>query len=160
MSRRRRRAGRDRRGTGRSALGERVAHATNGQDEGRRRRIVLDLLAQVADVDVDGLLVLVEGLVVAQQLEELATRVDAARPGCEVAQDFELRGGEADPSGATLDPPTLQVDDQVVVADDPPASRVREIAVRAPQERLDPAQELTQAERFREVVVRAELETN
>ena len=119
MSRRMRRTGRDRRSTGRSALGERVAHATDRQDEGRRRRIVLDLLAQVADVDVDGLLVLVEGLVVAQQLQELAAGVDAARPGGEVAQDLELGRGEADPSGAALDPPTLQVDDQVVVADDP-----------------------------------------
>src|SRR5688572_32572379 len=111
-SRRTRRQGRVRRITGRSALGERVADATDGQDEGRRGRIVLDLLAQVADVDVDGLLVLVEGLVVAQQLEELPTRKDAARPGCEVAQDLELRGGEADPSGATLDPPALEVDDE------------------------------------------------
>ena len=41
-----------------------------------------------------------------------------------------------------------------------PAGRVGEVAVRAPQERLDPAQELAQAERLREVVVRTELETD
>ena len=54
------------------------------------RRVVLDLVAQVADVDVDRLLVLVERLVVAQQLEQLAAREDATGPGGEVAQDLEL----------------------------------------------------------------------
>ena len=55
-----------------SALGEGVAGTSNGQHEDRRRWIVLDLLAQVADVDIDRLLVLIERLVVAQQLEQLA----------------------------------------------------------------------------------------
>ena len=55
-----------------SALGELVAGAPDGQDELRHRRVVLDLVAQVAHVDVDRLLVLVERLVVAQQLEQLA----------------------------------------------------------------------------------------
>ena len=66
------RPGRRRAGPGGSALGEGVADTSDRQDERRRRRVVLDLLAQVADVDVDGLLVLVERLVVAQQLEQLA----------------------------------------------------------------------------------------
>ena len=57
----------------RSALGEGVADTADRQDERRRGGIVLDLVAQVADVDVDRLLVLVEGLVVAEQLEQLAT---------------------------------------------------------------------------------------
>ena len=73
-----------------SALGEGVADTSDGQDEGRRGRVVLDLVAQVADVDVDRLLVLVERLVVAEQLEQLAAGVDAARPRGEVAQDLEL----------------------------------------------------------------------
>src|SRR5829696_2163051 len=51
-----------------SALGEGVADTADRQDEGRRGRIVLDLLPKVAHVDVDRLLVLVERLVVSQQL--------------------------------------------------------------------------------------------
>ena len=44
------------------------------------------------------------------------------------------------------------------MADDPAAGRVGQVAVRAPQERLDPAHQLAQPERLRQVVVRAELE--
>lgn len=51
------------------ALGEGVADATDRHYEGRHGRIVLDLVAEMADVDVDRLLVLVEGLVVAEELE-------------------------------------------------------------------------------------------
>src|SRR6185312_6628662 len=126
-TRRRRRQRRERRNTGRSALGERVADAADRQDERRRRRIVLDLLAQVADVHVDGLLVLVERLVVAQQLEQLATGVDTTGPGREMAQDLELRRREADAPGPTLHAATLKVDDEVLVADDPAAGGVREV---------------------------------
>src|SRR3954469_2686208 len=80
-----------------SALGERVADTTHRHDEGGHGRIVLDLVAQMADMDVDRLLVLVERLVVAKKLEELAARVDAARAGSEVAEDLELGRGQADP---------------------------------------------------------------
>ena len=59
---------------------EGVPDASDGQDEGGGRRVILDLLAKVAHVDVDGLLVLVERLIVAQQLEQLRARVDATRP--------------------------------------------------------------------------------
>src|SRR5712672_3355200 len=57
-------------------LGECVAHPSDGQDERGHGRIVLDFVAEMADMDVDRLLVLVEGLVVAQQLEQLRARVD------------------------------------------------------------------------------------
>ena len=70
----------------RSALGEGVADTSDRQHEHRRRRIVLDLVAQMAHVDVDRLLVLVERLVVAQQLEQLAR---GCRPG-----RAARRGGE------------------------------------------------------------------
>src|SRR5690349_6019323 len=79
-----------------SALGEGVPGTPHRQDETRIRRVVFQLLAQVADVDVDRLLVLVERLVVADQLQQLTTREDASRPCREVAQDLELGGGEAD----------------------------------------------------------------
>src|SRR5439155_1685288 len=69
-----------------SALGEGVADSPHGQDEGWRGGIVLDLLAQVADVDVDRLLVLVERLVVARcQHEHRRLRPSGAQP----AQDLE-----------------------------------------------------------------------
>src|SRR5688500_1497130 len=80
------------RGRGLSALGECIADSAHGQHERRRRGVVLDLVAQVADVDIDRLLVLVERLVVAEQLEQLAARVDATRPAGQVTQDLELGG--------------------------------------------------------------------
>jgi hypothetical protein len=58
-------------------FGEGVADAADRHDERRDGRVVLDLVAEMADVDVDRLLVLVEGLVVAQELEKLAPGVDA-----------------------------------------------------------------------------------
>src|SRR5579863_6050435 len=76
----------------RSALGEGVTGTTHRQHEGRHRRIVLDLVAQMAHMDVDRLLVLVERLVVAQQLEQLAPRVDAPGSAGEVAEDLEFGG--------------------------------------------------------------------
>src|SRR3954453_13382171 len=96
-------------------LGERVAGATDGQDECGFGWIVLDLFAEVTDVDVDGLLVLVERFVVAHQLEQLAAREHAARPRGEVTQDLELGSRQADPSRAALHAPALEVDDQVGV---------------------------------------------
>ena len=85
MSRRSRRGSRNRRRPDASALGEGVADTPHRQDEGGHRRIVLDLVAQMAHVHVDGLLVLVERLVVAQELEQLA---NACRHG-----RVERRGG-------------------------------------------------------------------
>src|SRR5687768_15695389 len=95
------------------AFGERVAGAAQRQDEGRVGRIVLELLAQVADVDVDRFLVLVEGLVVAHELEQLTPREDAARLRRQVAQDLELGCREADPAVAALDAAPLEIDQQV-----------------------------------------------
>ena len=62
-------------------------------------------------MDVDGLLVLVERLVVAQQLEQLAPAEDTAGPAGEVAQDLELGRGQRDAPRAALDAPALEVDD-------------------------------------------------
>ena len=80
-------------------------------------------------MDVDGLLVLVERLVVAQQLEQLGARVDAAGTGGQVTQDLELGRCQADPPVATLDASPFEIDKQVAVADDPPADGIREVAV-------------------------------
>src|SRR4051794_25022185 len=126
-------------------LGERVAGATDGQDECWFGWIVLDLLAKVTDVDVDRLLVLVERFIVAHEFEQLTAREHAARPRGEVAQDLELGRGQADASCAALHAPALEVNDQVGVPDQSAARGVSEIAVRTPQQRFDPAHQLTQA---------------
>jgi hypothetical protein len=80
----------------RSALGEGIADPSVGQHELGLGRIVLDLVPQVADMDVDGFLVLVERLVVPEELEQLAPREDPPRPAGEMAQDLELRRGQRD----------------------------------------------------------------
>src|SRR5262245_44618258 len=143
-----------------SALGEGVTDTAHRLDERWRGGIVLDLVAQVAHVDVDRLLVLVEGLVITQELQQLASRVHAARPRREVTQDLELRGGQADPALAALDAPALQVDHEVAVADDPAAGGVGEVAVGPTEECLDPAHQLAEAVRLRQVVVGAQLEAD
>src|SRR5690242_12051495 len=99
------------------ALGEGVPGTPHRQDEARIGRIVLELLAQMADVDVDGLLVLVERLVIAHQLEQFAPREDPPRPCGEVSQDLELRGREADSLVAARDAPPFEIDHQVAMAD-------------------------------------------
>src|SRR5687767_9780119 len=147
-------------GARRSTLGKRVPDSTDRLDEGRMRGVVLELVAQVAHVDVDRLLVLVESLVIAQQVEELGAGVDAARLAGEVPEDLELGRGQADAALAALDAPPVEVDQQVLVADDATADRVGEVAVRTAQERLDPAQQLAQAERLGQVVVGAQLQAD
>src|SRR5688500_12697338 len=62
-----------------SVFGEGIAHASHRPDVARVRRVGLDLVPDVADVNVDGSLVLLEGIVVVpHQLEQLGTGVDAA----------------------------------------------------------------------------------
>ena len=77
-----------------------------------------------------------------------------------MAQELELRGGQVDALGAALDAPSLQVDDQVLVPDLAATGRVREVAVGAPQERLDAAHQLPQPERLGQVVVRTQLQAD
>src|SRR3954470_1755014 len=159
-SRRNRPGMRARRSTGRSALGEGVADTPHRQDERRGRRVVLDLVAQMAHVHVDRLLVLIEGLVVAQELEQLRAGVDATWPRREVPQDLELRGCQADPAVAALDAPPLEVDEQVAMTDHATADGIGEVAVGAAQKCLDAAHQLAQPERLRQVVVGTELEAD
>src|SRR6266566_2248681 len=77
-----------------------------------------------------------------------------------MAEDLELRRRQADPAVAPLDPPPLEVDDEVAVPDHPAAGRVAEIAVGSAEERLDAAHQLAQPKWLREVVVRAELQAD
>src|SRR3954470_24306069 len=148
------------RGVRLSALGERVPDTANGLDEGGMRRVVLELVPQVADVDVDRLLVLVERVVVAEEIEQLRPRVDATGLAREVAEDLELRRRQADPALTALDPPPVEVDQQVAMPDHAPADGVGQVSVGPAEERLDPAEELAQPERRRQVIVRPELEAD
>src|SRR5688572_5169898 len=86
-------------GSGRSAsvFGEGIPDAPHRRDVAGLGRIWLDLVSDMADVDVDRPLVLLERVVVvAHQLEQLAPRVDAARSGREVSEQVELCRREAD----------------------------------------------------------------
>ena len=73
-------------------------------------------------------------------------------------EDLELGRRQADPAVAALDAAPLEVDEQVAVADDAPTGGIGQVAVRAPQERLDPAHQLAQPERLGQVVVGSQLE--
>ncbi len=77
-----------------------------------------------------------------------------------MAQDLELRGGQADALVATLDASAVEVDDQVAMADEPPAHGIGEVAVGAPQQGLDAALQLAQTERLGHVVICAHLEAD
>src|SRR6185369_647911 len=59
-----------------------------------------------------------------------------------------------------LDPPPIEIDQEVVMADDASADGVGEVAVGASEHRLDPAQELAQPEWLGEVVVGPELQAD
>jgi len=62
------------------------------------------------------------------------------------------------PTAVTV--PPLEIDHEIPMAEDAATGRIGEVAVGPPEQRLDPAQELAQAVRFREVVVGAELEAD
>src|SRR6185369_11245504 len=121
---------------------------------------VLDLVAQMAHMDIDRLLVLIERLIVAQQLEQLAARVDPTRPRSEVTEDLEFRGSERDPPRSALHAASLEVDEQIPVTNDAAPGSVREVSVRTTKKRLDPTHQLAKAEGLGEVVIGAELETD
>src|SRR5215208_4741371 len=85
-----------------SLLLEAVPHAAFGQDHLRVRRILLQLLAQVADVNVDRALVPV--LRVAEHvLEQLRAREDTTRLPRKREQDLELEERELDGLTVALD---------------------------------------------------------
>src|SRR5439155_6530389 len=58
------------------------------------------------------------------------------------------------------DAAAFEVDDEILVADDPPPGRIREVAIGPSQEGADAAHQLAQAERLGQVVVGAELEAD
>ncbi len=145
----------------RSVLGERIADPSHRPDVARLGGIRLDLVADVADVDVDGALVRFERVVVvADELEQLGAGEDAARLGGEVAEQVELRRGEVDPLPVARDAPALEVDDEVAAAQGAAAPDLGQLAVGATELRLHAAHELADAERLHQVVVGTDLEAD
>ena len=121
-----------------SVLGEGIPDAPHRPDVARLRRVRLDLIADVADVDVDRPLVLFEGVVVvAHQLEQLGAGIDPPGPRGEMAQEVELGGGQADALTGARDAPSLEVDDEVAAPEGATGLGVGQLPVGAAQERLD-----------------------
>src|SRR5881397_732787 len=100
-------------GGGASVFAERIADPSHRLDVARLGGIGLDLVSDVADVNVDGALVGFERLVVAHELQELGAGVDPAGLCRQVTQKVELGGRQADPFAAARHAAALHVDHQV-----------------------------------------------
>src|ERR1035437_8833735 len=143
-----------------SALREGVPRAADRQDEPRAGWIVFQLLAQVADVDVDRLFVLVQRLVIADELQQLAAGGDAAGLAGEGAQYLQLGAGQGDAPAAALDAPPLQIYQQVAVAEQAASAGIGQIAVGPPKQGLDAAHQFAQPKRLGHVVVCAQVQAD
>src|SRR3954447_24974845 len=121
-----------------SALLEAVPHAAFGKDHLRVRRIRLQLLAEVTDVDVDGAVVAV--LRVAEHvLEQFGAGEHAAGLAREREQDLELEERELDRVAVQLDGALGRIDAQAVVKDRLIDGLLGAAHPRAPEHRLDAA---------------------
>ena len=89
-------------------------------------------------------------------IEQLGSRVDAARLRSQNDEQLELRGGEIDCIGTAHDGPLYKVDLDVRGTDDVGSH----LAAGTPQYRLDPRNELPRAERLDHIVVGAQLQTD
>src|SRR5262245_60118147 len=87
---------------GYGAVPEPVAGSADGEDELGIARVALDLLAQMADVDVDRPRLAVVGAP-ADPLEQLPSREDDARLGSEQREELELDERQLDRRSAYLD---------------------------------------------------------
>src|SRR5215208_1597082 len=95
---------------GGSVFAECIAHAPHRPDVARLGGIGLDLVANVADMNVDGPLVGLQRLIVADQLQQLGAGVDATRATGHMAQQVELGRGQRDALPVTGHASSLQVD--------------------------------------------------
>src|SRR3954453_2123644 len=139
-------------------VAEAVADSAHGEEVLRLLGVELELLAQVADVDVDRPRVAVCA-VAPDAGEEHVARPDAAGVRRERREDLELHVRRRDLGAAYAHAPLGEVDAQLVdvqrllVGD-----RVAPRHPAAPERRLDAAAELAQRERLGDVVIGAELE--
>src|SRR4249919_2439521 len=136
---------------------EAIARAAHREDQLGIARIPLDLLAQVADVDVDRARLAVVRPA-PQSLQELAPREHDAGALREDDQHLELDERELDGLPANVDCPSGNVDPELAPLDEllPFSGEVRRRG--APEECAHAAPELADRERLRDVVVRPELE--
>src|SRR5918994_93375 len=140
-----------------SPVPEAIADPAHGQDQLRRLRLGLELLAQMPDMDVDRPRIAVGG-VSPDALEQHRTAEYPPWRARKRRQDLELDVRKPHGLAAHLDEPLLEVDPQLTRLD-----RLLELLFGvsergAPQHRLDAAAELAHRERLRDVVVGAELE--
>ena len=71
---------------------------------------------------VDGPFVLLQRVVVAHELEELAPGVDPARAACQVSEEVELGGRKRDAVAVARHSTAVEVDDQIAATQQAPGS--------------------------------------
>src|SRR3954468_3437252 len=138
----------------RSPVPEAVARAADREDQLGRLRLLFELLAQVADVHVDGARVAV-GAVAPDRAQQLLAVVQPPRLVHQALQQLEL--GERQPHGLGGDrhPALALVEHHVGDLQQPV---VEQVAVGAAQDRADARPQLGEAERLGDVVVGAGLQ--
>src|SRR5829696_10086130 len=99
-----------------SCVPEAVADAAHGQDQLRSLRLLLELFAQVADVDVDRARVAVGGIA-PYALEKHRAAEHSPRAASQRREHLELDVGEPHGLVAHLDLTAIEVDAQVAVLD-------------------------------------------
>src|SRR6188768_665168 len=146
------------RGAGAScAVPEAVPRAPHREDQLRLARVALDLLPEMADVDVDRARLAVVGTP-ADALEQLSAAEHDPRLRREQREQLELDERERDGRAPDVHRAARKVDDDLAPVDHVLAP-AREMRVRgATEQRAHAAAELPDRERLRDVVVRAELE--
>src|SRR5262245_29941059 len=127
-------------------ISEPVTHASHREEVLRLARVALELLAQVADMDVDRARVAVGG-VAPDLLEQHLAGHHAARGAGERREDLELHVGQPDLRATSADGPALEVDLEVAGADRPVAARAATEHLDSAQGRLHAAAELADGER-------------
>src|SRR5579884_1940 len=135
---------------------EAVSNAWLGQNQLRMRRILLDLLAQIADVNAE-VLGLVSVLSPPNPSKEVLVQDDTPRVRHELVEQLVLGGTELDVSAVGYDTPLSKIDREIAQIENR-LELLRGRNPRAPQDGFDPSQQLLNAERLGEVVVCAELE--
>src|SRR3954451_12080151 len=143
------------RGT-RLLLPEQVTDPAHGEEELGLFGVALELLAQMADVHVDGSGIAVLGVPPDVLEQRLAGENPTGRAG-ERTEDLELDIGDADLLLAQGDHAAAEVDLEVALVDRLLVGRLADHP-RAPQRRLDPAAELAHREGLGYVVVGADLQ--
>src|SRR4051794_30479482 len=136
---------------------EAVSDAAHGEEVFRGSRSPLELLAEMADVDVHGPRISVGG-VAPDLLEQHLARLHPPRRSRQRGEDLELDVGELGPLAPDRHHAPLEVDLQPSRRDGLLAAGPAADHLRTPQRRPDPAAELPDRERFGDVVVGPHLE--